>query len=69
MYYTTDAVRVQGVKCRTWLKDEFDALIQVIRAVYAFVGGKKYPGLEYAVWECLSTLPILQNLLHGREED
>ena len=58
VYYTTGTVLVQGVKCRTWLKDEFDALIQVIRAVYAFVGGKKYPGLEYAVRECLSTLPI-----------
>ena len=59
VYYTTGTVLVQGVECRTWLKDEFDALIQVIRAVYAFVGSKKYPGLENAVRECLSTLPIL----------
>ena len=58
VYYTTGTVLVQGVKCRTWLKDEFDVLIQVIRAVYAFVGCKKYPGLENAVRECLSTLPI-----------
>ena len=58
VYYTTGTVLVQGVKCRTWLKDEFDVLIQVISAVYAFVGGKKYPGLENAVRECLSTLPI-----------
>ena len=58
VYHTTGTVLVQGVKCRRWLREEFDTLIHVIRTIYTFVGSHRYPSLQDAVRDCLSTLLV-----------
>ena len=45
-YYTTGTIHIQGTRCVTWVREEFDALIATVRAIYALTSTKSSMDLK-----------------------
>ena len=60
IYYTTATVLVQGKRCTIWVREEFNALIDTIRAICALVASHHtQPNLYKEVDEGVCLLPLL----------
>ena len=58
VYYTTGTVPVQGNRCTSWVRGEFSALMDTIRAVYILANHHTQPDLHKEVDEGLRLLPL-----------
>ena len=58
VYYTTGTVLVQGNKCTSWVREEFSALMDTIRAMYILANHHTQPDLHKEVDEGLRLLPL-----------
>ena len=58
VYYTTGTVLVQGNKCTSWVREEFSALMDTIRAIYILASHHTQPDLHKEVDEGLRLLPL-----------
>ena len=58
VYYTTGTVLVQGNRCTSWVREEFSALMDTIRAVYILANHHTQPDLHKEVDEGLRLLPL-----------
>ena len=56
VYYTTGTVLVQGNRCTSWVREEFSALMDTIRAVYILANHHTQPDLHKEVDEGLRLL-------------
>ena len=58
IFYSTGTILVQGNRCPRWRDEEFESLISCVRAIYAFVGRGKEPGLDETVTSNLRNLRL-----------
>ena len=58
VYYTTGTVLVQGNRCTSWVRKEFSALMDTIRAMYILANHHTQPDLHKEVDEGLRLLPL-----------
>ena len=58
VYYTTGTVLVQGNRCTSWVREEFSALMDTIRAMYILANHHTQPDLHKEVDEGLRLLPL-----------
>ena len=58
VYYTTGTVLEQGNRCTSWVREEFSALIDTIRAMYILANHHTQPDLHKEVDEGLRLLPL-----------
>ena len=57
VYYTTRTVLVQGNRCTSWVREEFSALMDTIRAMYILANHHTQLDLHKEVDEGLRLLP------------
>ena len=58
VYYTTGTVLVQGNRCTSWVREEFSALMDTVRAMYIQANHHTQPDLHKEVDEGLHLLPL-----------
>ena len=58
VYYTTGTVLVQGNRCTSWVRKEFSALMDTVRAMYILANHHTQPDLRKEVDEVLRLLPL-----------
>ena len=58
VYYTTRTVLVQGNRCTSWVREEFCAVMDTVRAIYILPNHHTQPDLYKEVDEGLRLLPL-----------
>ena len=58
VYYTAGTMLVQGNRCTSWVREEFSAVMDTVRAIYILASHHTQPELHKEVDEDLRLLPL-----------